>query len=209
MLSTVNNRYIFWALLAVPAINVLRLDLLVHVPNGVLLFKTGIYSARLLVVALSITPLCMMFPRARWTRWLASRRRYIGVAGFSFAAWHTVYFVAGSDLAAIGASFTDRAVLPGWLSVVILAAMAATSNDYSVRRLGPTWKKLQRWGYAATALALAHWLLVEFHLRDFLIYVVPVSLLAIYRFTRPRRRAANRVNAAGTRIMRRISETPD
>lgn len=45
----------------------------------------------------------------------------------------------------------------GAVSVLLLAALLATSNDYSLRRLGtPQWKSLQRWNYAVFALAAAH-----------------------------------------------------
>jgi sulfoxide reductase heme-binding subunit YedZ len=45
----------------------------------------------------------------------------------------------------------------GAFSVLLLAALLATSNDWSLRRLGtPQWKSLQRWNYAVFALAAAH-----------------------------------------------------
>lgn len=53
----------------------------------------------------------------------------------------------------------------GAISVLLLAALLATSNDFSLRRLGtPGWKGLQRWNYAVFALAAAHaigYLLIE------------------------------------------------
>ena len=45
----------------------------------------------------------------------------------------------------------------GALSVLVLAALLATSNDYSLRAMGTWgWKKLQRWNYAVFALAGIH-----------------------------------------------------
>lgn len=45
----------------------------------------------------------------------------------------------------------------GALGVLILVALLATSNDYSLRALGTRgWKKLQRWNYTIFALAGAH-----------------------------------------------------
>jgi methionine sulfoxide reductase heme-binding subunit len=45
----------------------------------------------------------------------------------------------------------------GAASALILIALLATSNDYSLKALGtPRWKQLQRWNYAAFALAAAH-----------------------------------------------------
>lgn len=45
----------------------------------------------------------------------------------------------------------------GAASALLLIALLATSNDYSLRMLGtPRWKQLQRWNYAVFALAAAH-----------------------------------------------------
>lgn len=45
----------------------------------------------------------------------------------------------------------------GAASALLLIALLATSNDYSIRALGtPGWKQLQRWNYAVFALAAIH-----------------------------------------------------
>lgn len=45
----------------------------------------------------------------------------------------------------------------GLIATLIVILLLATSNDYSLRRLGtPQWKRLQRWNYAAFALIAAH-----------------------------------------------------
>lgn len=45
----------------------------------------------------------------------------------------------------------------GALSVLVLALLLATSNDYSLRKLKtPGWKQLQQWNYAVFALAAVH-----------------------------------------------------
>lgn len=45
----------------------------------------------------------------------------------------------------------------GLLGTLILIALLATSNDWSLRRLGtPQWKQLQRWNYVCFALSAAH-----------------------------------------------------
>lgn len=50
----------------------------------------------------------------------------------------------------------------GAISALLVIALLATSNDYSLRKLGSRgWKKLQRWNYALFALAGAHALLYQ------------------------------------------------
>lgn len=45
----------------------------------------------------------------------------------------------------------------GLLCTLLVLLLLATSNDYSLRRLGTrSWKKLQRWNYAAFALLAVH-----------------------------------------------------
>ncbi len=45
----------------------------------------------------------------------------------------------------------------GLVSALLIALLLATSSDWALRRLGtPGWKRLQRWNYAAFALAVAH-----------------------------------------------------
>ncbi len=45
----------------------------------------------------------------------------------------------------------------GAFSILVVAALLATSNDYALRKLGtPGWKSLQRWNYGAFALAAMH-----------------------------------------------------
>jgi sulfoxide reductase heme-binding subunit YedZ len=45
----------------------------------------------------------------------------------------------------------------GAFSTLLVAALLATSNDYSLRALGTRqWKQLQRWNYAAAALVAMH-----------------------------------------------------
>jgi len=45
----------------------------------------------------------------------------------------------------------------GAISVLLLAALFATSNDYMLRKMHTRgWKKLQRWNYAVFALAAVH-----------------------------------------------------
>jgi sulfoxide reductase heme-binding subunit YedZ len=45
----------------------------------------------------------------------------------------------------------------GLLGTLVVIALLATSNDFSLRRLGAVqWKKLQRWNYAVFALVAVH-----------------------------------------------------
>lgn len=83
-------------------------------------------------------------------------------------------------------SLWDPVITIAWISLVIFAALAITSNETSVRKLGPNWKKLQRWTYLGTFLGLLHWFwALHFPLNDTLIYGGLFVILMLFRlFTR-------------------------
>jgi sulfoxide reductase heme-binding subunit YedZ len=130
---------------------------------GEYLHATGELGARLLIVALAITPLRLLFPAARWTRWLERRRRWIGVAAFGYSALHSLAYVERQGaLARIAADAGEAAMWTGWLALLLMLTLAVTSNDASVRFLKRAWKRLHRVVYAVAVLTFAHWLLAAF-----------------------------------------------
>jgi sulfoxide reductase heme-binding subunit YedZ len=152
-----------WALLALPGAYLTYRYAQGAVFYGEYLHSTGELAARLLIATLAVTPLKLLFPAAAWTQWLARRRRYLGVAAFGYAALHAIAYVQRRpDLAAIAADAADFAFSTGWLALLVMLALAATSNDAAVRRLRRGWKRLHRAVYAAVVLTFAHWILSAF-----------------------------------------------
>ena len=122
----------------------------------------------LLTLVLSIGPLARLTPRALT---LLYNRRHLGVATFLVAAAHGVFalvqFHALGDvnpivslLSTYPAGDGDSAVafqIPGFLALLILFAMAATSHDFWLANLSaPVWKALHMSVYVAFALVVAH-----------------------------------------------------
>ncbi|HZF43183.1 MAG TPA: ferric reductase-like transmembrane domain-containing protein [Sphingomonadaceae bacterium] len=177
------SSWLVWGLLAAPAV------WFVSVAEGQsaedlesLLHPTGELSARLLIVALALTPLGKLFPRARAVRWLLGRRRAIGVAAFGYAALHTLFYVAAMGsaddmLAELGAT----GIWTGWAALALLAPLALTSTDRAQRWLRSGWKRLQRLAYPAAVLTLAHWALVHNDTWTAVAHFAPLALLQILR----------------------------
>ena len=152
-----------------------------------LLHPTGEFAARFMIIAMMITPLMMLFKRARWPRWLMKRRRYLGVAAFCYAALHTgLYLIDEGAVAFTGGEISKLYIWSGWLAFVIFVPLAVTSTDGWVRKLGPKWKTLQRFVYASAVLTLLHWAA----LHDWggvgaaVVNFAPLALLEAYRIGR-------------------------
>jgi sulfoxide reductase heme-binding subunit YedZ len=68
----------------------------------------------------------------------------------------------------------------GLISAMIMVALLATSNDYSLRALGtPGWKQLQRWNYGAAVLASIHTFSYQTSEHQALLFVTSVGLCVV------------------------------
>lgn len=205
--AVIQSRFTLWILLAIPA-----LPMLISLVNGTvddqgraatefLLHPTGEFSARFMIVAMMATPLRMLFPGSRITRWLIKYRREFGVAAFFYAAFHTLLYILdmGSLQAMLG-EFWALGIWTGWLAMLIFVPLGLTSNDWSVRSLGPTWKTLQRLVYFAAMATLVHWIFVHNNLGAALVHFTPLAALETYRlwrnFTRTPRTSSKQESTA-------------
>lgn len=189
MIAFLGSRYTLWLLLALPGVGLLAS--LGTAPGSAdsLLHPSGEYSARFMLVALSATPLRMLFPRSRASRWLVANRRYFGVAAFAYALGHTLLYVIDmGTLRLILDEMFALGIWTGWAAFVIFVPLALTSNDWAVRILGGRWKILQRTAYAGALLTLVHWIFVHNQFGAALVHFVPLALLQTYRVTRQRTR---------------------
>lgn len=157
---------------------------------GEVVHASGEWAMRFLLAALAVTPLRRVFPRSAWTAWLLQRRRYLGVAAFAYAVLHAiVYLQRIADLPRILAEAAEAGLLTGWIGLALFLPLAITSNDASVRRLGPWWKTLHRLVYAAAAASFAHWILVAFDRTTTYVYLAIWVGLVVARIS------VNRVGA--------------
>ena len=149
-------------------------------PLKVLERSLGLWSLRVLVAGLAISPL-RRFTDINLIRF----RRPIGLLAFFYAVLHVTVYAwldQGLDLAAIWKDIVKRPYITvGMLAFLILVPLAATSNGYSLRKLGPAWHRLHRWVYLAAAAAALHFaMLVKSLTAEPLLYAGLVSgLLAV------------------------------
>jgi len=171
-----------WFVLLLPVLWLLNAWRLGDLFYGETLHVTGELSARLMMLAMAITPFRLMFPDARWPNWLLHRRRYFGIAAFVYALLHAfVYLERKRELSLIVEEAADFSMWTGWLAFLIFGTLAVTSNDASVRRLRRTWKKLHRYVYVAALLVFAHWIFSAFDFVPGLIHFAILLGLETYR----------------------------
>lgn len=186
-------RWLVWTVLALPGLYLTYRYVRGTTFYGEYLHATGELGARLLMVAMAVTPLRLLFRNANWVRWLAQRRRWIGVAAFGYSLLHAIaYLVRQGDLARIAEDAAEAAMWTGWLALLVMLALAATSNDRSVRRMGRGWKWLHRTVYAAAVLTFAHWILAAFDPIPGAVHLGVLAALEAIRLVRLRRSGAVR-----------------
>ncbi len=185
MRTILNKRQPFWLLLSLPAILLLfgwgqgRID------SMDMLHPTGEWSARLMIVAMLISPLQSVLGAKEWLNWLLMRRRAIGVAAFGYAVLHLVFYLIDmGNLGDILAEWLAPGIWTGWAALVLMLPLALTSNDRSMRWLKAGWKRLQRLVYPAALLTLLHWIWVHNSYGAALAHFVPLGLLLLARFVK-------------------------
>ena len=116
----------------------------------------GDWAIRLMFVALAVTPLRQSLGLPR----LIQVRRMVGVVAFCYALVHFVFFALDKSLqiGVVAREIVLRYYLTiGFVGLLILLALAATSTDGMIRRLGgKRWAALHRLVYGAGALAVVH-----------------------------------------------------
>jgi len=143
---------------------------------------TGDWAIRFLVITLSITPL------RRITGWnpIIQLRRMLGLFAFFYATLHFLtWFVLDwfFDFRQMASDIVMRPFITlGMATFLMLLALAVTSTQKSIRRLGRRWTQLHRLIYVATATGLLHfWLARKTVVDQFQVVLVLAILLLGFR----------------------------
>ncbi|MEY3833341.1 MAG: hypothetical protein RLZZ130_819 [Pseudomonadota bacterium] len=185
-----NKKPVFWILLSLPAILMMRSFYAGDRIAMDMLHPTGEWSARFMIVAMVLSPLLSLLGPRRWLSWLIQRRRALGVAAFAYAALHLAFYLIDmGNIDDIIAEFLALGIWTGWAAMLLFIPLALTSNDASMRALKAGWKRLQRLVYPAALLVLVHWIFIHNNLGPALVHFVPLALLVAARLFLPRKSA--------------------
>ena len=154
-------------------------------PAQALSIEAGEWTLRFLLLTLAITPFRQIFRMVE----IARLRRMIGLFAFFYASIHFLSwmaFILGFRWLAIAEELVERPYITvGFLAYVILFLLGVTSTNSMVRRLGKNWKRLHKFVYAASILAIVHLLwILRTDVTEAVIYGVLLVILLGYRIIR-------------------------
>ncbi len=109
-------------------------------PIKALEHELGLFALQLLVAGLAITPL-RRFAGVNLIRF----RRAVGVLAFTYVALHLLVWLV-LDVQVLSRIWADILKRPyisiGMIGFLLMVPLALTSNNWSVRRLGPRWRQV-------------------------------------------------------------------
>ncbi|NVP58006.1 protein-methionine-sulfoxide reductase heme-binding subunit MsrQ [Mycoplana rhizolycopersici] len=181
-----------WALYIVgfiPAVSAFYLGATGQLPgNAIKEFEhlLGIWALRFLIATLCITPIRDLFG-INWMRY----RRALGLLAFWYVVMHfSTYMILDKylDFASIIADIAKRPFITiGMAGFVMLVPLALTSNNWSIRRLGPRWNRLHKLVYVIAAAGALHFTMsVKVVGPEQMIYIALVAALLVWRLLRSR-----------------------
>ncbi|EKF57325.1 MAG: protein-methionine-sulfoxide reductase heme-binding subunit MsrQ [Agrobacterium albertimagni] len=159
----------------------------------------GLWAFRFLCLGLAITPLRDLFGIN-----LIAYRRALGLLAFYYVLAHfTVYLTLdrGLILSSIAGDILKRPyIMLGMAGLLMLIPLALTSNQWSIRRLGPRWNRLHKLTYPILLVAILHYALsLKVIDPEAAFYILVTVILLGYRLVRPKimeRRRAKRMAGA-------------
>ena len=148
-------------------------------PIKALEHELGEVALQFLIAGLAITPL-----RRHLGINLLKFRRAIGLMAFLYVFLHLLVWLV-LDVQILGQIWADIVKRPyitvGMAAFVLMLPLALTSNNLSVRRLGPRWRKLHKLTYAVVLLGAVHFVMLVkgIQLEPLIYLAVILGLLAL------------------------------
>jgi methionine sulfoxide reductase heme-binding subunit len=179
-------------------------------PLETLLHRSGEIAIWTLGAVLSLTPLRVLFPRSQIVAALNRHRRAIGVSACVYGLLHfaaNILYEGGWD--GLMRSLSKPFIWYGLAGLSILVALTATSNQFSIRKLGGrNWKGLHRFAYVAAALLIYHQAIAgkgHWQIARWLLF--PLAALQVARVTKTLLRKPARISASNQNVRHVVKKT--
>jgi sulfoxide reductase heme-binding subunit YedZ len=145
----------------------------------------GLWTIRFLPLTLADPPIHDVFG---WN--LIRYRRALGLLGFYYALMHFAVYLILDQALMLDAVLADVLKRPfimfGVAGLLMLIALAVTSNSYSIRRMGKNWIWLHRLIYIVAACGALHFALSTKVLSvEQYVYISLLAAMILYRSYRP------------------------
>jgi sulfoxide reductase heme-binding subunit YedZ len=149
----------------------------------------GQWGLRFLLITLAVTPLRDWFDAP----WLVPLRRMLGLYAFFYVLLHFLTWLILDQGLYWSGILVDIAKRPfitiGFLALLLLIPLAATSTNGMMRRLGKRWKRLHRLVYVIVLLGVWHYYWqVKADVREPLVYLGIALVLLGWRVWKVRDR---------------------
>ncbi len=153
-------------------------------PSEFLIRSSGIWALVGLCLTLAVTPLRRLLGQPALVRC----RRMLGLFSFFYTVlhvWAWAFWERSWSVVSMWEDIIQRPFITiGVIAVVPMAALAATSTQGWIRRLGRKWQALHRAVYAIAALSVWHFWLIRAGKNNFFepnVYAVVVAVLLLIR----------------------------
>ena len=144
----------------------------------------GLISLYLLIAVMLPGPLYRLYPEFPGKGIVRASLGGLGISAFYFAFLHSYLGFFFTLLGFQGLAFLSPifawALVLGFIPLIILAIMAATSFSWAMRQLGPWWKFIHRFVYVAGVATVLHVLLIGSDFRDL---TQPIGLVTVIAMT--------------------------
>ncbi len=159
-------------------------------PIKALEHRLGELALQMMIAILAVTPL------RNWTGInLVKFRRTIGLLTFYYVSCHLLVWLV-LDVQILGQIWADIVKRPyitiGMLAFTLMIPLAVTSNNLSIRKLGPkNWRRLHQLTYGVGVLGAVHFVMLAkgFQIEPLIYLSIVIALLAT-RIRLPRRAIA-------------------
>lgn len=130
-------------------------------PVAYIIHSTGIWSLRILLIVLFVTPLKKL---TRWN-WLTRMRRILALYAFFYASLHCLAYLTFEQSFYLPEIFKDISkrpyIIAGFVSYLMMIPLAVTSTNTMMKKMGgKKWQLLHKLAYPVGIGAVLHYFLL-------------------------------------------------